>query len=154
MTERICQAYEQGVDYDSMLCLTFTNRASREMVERIGQRVGRDGLSHLQVGSVHRYCSKFLQNGEHLTPDTSIIDEGEAINILADYMNDDAQAVEADFRRRKVYRDVIDLSHHLSQVAHCHPKEVYLHPGILSAADWNAFRQICRLQQTEPTRPY
>ena len=152
LTERICQAHEQGVDYDSMLCLTFTNRASREMIERIGQRVGRDGLSHLQVGSVHRYCSKFLQNGEHLTPDTSIIDEGEAINILADYMKDDAQAVEADFRRRKVYRDVIDLSHHLSQVAHCHPKEVYLHPGILSAADWNAFRQICRLQQTEPTR--
>ena len=35
LTERIRGAHEQGISFDEMLCLTFTNRAARGMRERI-----------------------------------------------------------------------------------------------------------------------
>ena len=42
LAERIAVAHEKGVPFDSMLCLTFTNRASRGMRARIAERVGDD----------------------------------------------------------------------------------------------------------------
>lgn len=44
-----------NVDYKDMLCLTFTNRASREMKERIKQTVG-DVTADLFVGNLHRFA--------------------------------------------------------------------------------------------------
>ena len=35
LTERIRKALEQGIAIEDMLCLTFTNRAARGMMERI-----------------------------------------------------------------------------------------------------------------------
>ena len=40
LAERILRAHQRGVAYGDMLCLTFTNRASRSMRERIEQMAG------------------------------------------------------------------------------------------------------------------
>ncbi len=55
LAERIVWAYRQGVPFSSMACLTFTNRASRGMRDRIWQRLpNAEGLDLLFVGNVHR----------------------------------------------------------------------------------------------------
>ncbi len=63
-----------NVSFDKMLCLTFTNRAAREMSDRITLRMGLipEGLF---VGNLHRFCIRFLYANEIISPDTSIIDE-------------------------------------------------------------------------------
>ena len=48
LAERIRYAKEKGVRYEDMLCLTFTNRAAREMTNRIQKVVGGD-FSELMV---------------------------------------------------------------------------------------------------------
>ena len=69
LAERIAWAHSQGVAFADMACLTFTNRASRGMRERIFERLGTDRtaagtLDELFIGNVHRFCSQFLfQNG-------------------------------------------------------------------------------------------
>ena len=49
LAERIRYAKERGVRYEDMLCLTFTNRAAREMTNRIQKVVGGDS-TELMVG--------------------------------------------------------------------------------------------------------
>jgi DNA helicase-2/ATP-dependent DNA helicase PcrA len=70
----IYAAAVHNVGFDKMLCLTFTNRASREMADRISLRMGRipEGLF---VGNLHRFCIRFLYANDIISPDTSIIEE-------------------------------------------------------------------------------
>ena len=62
LPNRIRHARQQGLDYADMLCLTFTNRAAREMQNRIRFVMKEDDTSSLQVGNVHHSvpnsCSK------------------------------------------------------------------------------------------------
>ena len=72
LTERIRRAHERdGVPYDQMLCLTFTNRAARGMIERIRQNIDDEEISQVYVGNVHRFCSKFLFENNILPAETS-----------------------------------------------------------------------------------
>ena len=60
LAERIIRAHERGVPFEEMACLTFTNRASRGMRERIEMFSASNNLdtSGLFVGNVHRFCSQ------------------------------------------------------------------------------------------------
>ena len=71
LTERIVRAHSDGVAYEDMLCLTFTNRASRGMKNRITQRLGEDA-SQIYVGNVHRFCSNFLFSNA-LIPENTVV---------------------------------------------------------------------------------
>lgn len=84
LSERIVYAHEHGVDFSDMLCLTFTNRASRGMKDRVRQKVG-ENASQVFVGSVHRYCSNFLFANALIPENTSIIDEDDLADILLSF---------------------------------------------------------------------
>lgn len=72
-----------NVDYKDMLCLTFTNRASREMKERIKQTVG-DVTADLFVGNLHRFCIRFIYDNNLIPIDVSIADDTEQEEIFAE----------------------------------------------------------------------
>ena len=59
LSERVVHARTCGVDLSDMLCLTFTNRASRGMRDRIRQKIGEDADA-IFIGNVHRFCSSFF----------------------------------------------------------------------------------------------
>lgn len=84
LSERIVRAKQQGVGFDEMLCLTFTNRASRGMRDRVRQKVGEDACN-IFVGNVHRYCSNFLYNNALVPENSSIIDEDDLADILLSF---------------------------------------------------------------------
>lgn len=71
------------VDYKDMLCLTFTNRASREMKERIKNTVG-DVMADLFVGNLHRFCIKFIYENNLVPIDVGIADDTEQEEIFAE----------------------------------------------------------------------
>ena len=148
LAERIRYARERGVKYEDMLCLTFTNRAAREMTNRIQKVVGGD-FSELMVGNVHRFCSKFLFEQGRIPADSAIIDDEEAVSIIADYRNEDEEGVTRDFNRYKGYQTIIFFQHFIYQMEHQHPWKYYLHPESFTDDDREAVKYICASQKIE-----
>ena len=148
LAERIRYARERGVKYEDMLCLTFTNRAAREMTNRIQKVVGGD-FSELMVGNVHRFCSKFLFEQGRIPADSAIIDDEEAVSIIADYRNEDEEGVTRDFNRYKGYQTIIFFQHFIYQLEHQHPWKYYLHPESFTDDDREALKHICASQKIE-----
>lgn len=148
LAERIRYARERGVKYEDMLCLTFTNRAAREMTNRIQKVVGGD-FSELMVGNVHRFCSKFLFEQGRIPADSAIIDDEEVVSIIADYRNEDEEGVTRDFNRYKGYQTIIFFQHFIYQLEHQHPWKYYLHPESFTDDDREAVKHICASQKIE-----
>lgn len=67
LTYRIAHMMEQGVDPFNILALTFTNKAAKEMTERIGQIVGGAEAKNISMGTFHSVFSKILRfNAERI----------------------------------------------------------------------------------------
>ena len=64
-----------GVHSDSLVAMTFTNKAAKEMKERIGKFIGA-GQQIPYVGTFHSYCLRLLkQNNDKISvPNFSILD--------------------------------------------------------------------------------
>jgi DNA helicase-2/ATP-dependent DNA helicase PcrA len=61
LTCRIANILKHGHRASSVLALTFTNKASREMKERITTMVGRDNARYLWMGTFHSVFIRFLR---------------------------------------------------------------------------------------------
>ncbi|MBQ9637763.1 MAG: UvrD-helicase domain-containing protein [Prevotella sp.] len=148
LTERIRRAHRRdGVAYEDMLCLTFTNRAARGMQERIRENIDDDGVSKVYVGNIHRFCSKFLFEQSVIPAETSIIDDEDAISIVARYLDEDEVQVMDSPQRRREYFDIIHFSHFMQQLQSEQPKELRLHPESCNSEDVAAMKKICEVQK-------
>ena len=61
LTYKIAHLLELGMKPWSIMALTFTNKAAREMKERIGRLVGVELASHLYMGTFHSIFSRILR---------------------------------------------------------------------------------------------
>ena len=131
LAERVKRAVENGVKPENMLCLTFTNRASRGMRERIGSTVETD-LSDLFIGNIHRFCSKFLYDNGIVSQTGGILDEDDTLSVVNQLSKfvcegDEAEeVVSLDFDRQKRLTAVLQLQHLMMQYRLGHPKEVFI----------------------------
>ena len=67
LTYRIALLMDKGVDAFNILALTFTNKAAREMKERIGKIVGDSEARNLWMGTFHSVFARLLRvEGHHL----------------------------------------------------------------------------------------
>lgn len=146
LTERIRYAHEkEGVAYEDMLCLTFTNRAARGMMERIAGNIMDDGVENVFVGNVHRFCSKFLFSNGVIPAESSVIDEDDGISILARFAGEDEYVVLSNYAKRREYSDVFHLESMMHQIRHGYPKDLRVHPECISPSDMAALRRICEV---------
>lgn len=60
LTHRAAYLVEQGVWASHILCITFTNKAAREMKERITALIG-DEASHMWICTFHSMCVRILR---------------------------------------------------------------------------------------------
>ena len=61
LTYKIAWLLEQGLKPWNILALTFTNKAAREMKERIARLVGEERARYLQMGTFHSVFSRILR---------------------------------------------------------------------------------------------
>lgn len=146
LTERLRHAHEkEGVAYEDMLCLTFTNRAARGMMERIAGNITDDGVENVFVGNVHRFCSKFLFSNGVIPAESSVIDEDDGISILARFAGEDEYVVLSNYAKRREYSAVFHLESMMHQIRHSYPKDLRVHPECISQSDMAALRRICEV---------
>ncbi len=84
LTYRVAYLMEQGVDPRSILLLTFTNRAAREMLERAEQLVG-EGIATLWSGTFHHVCHRILRKHAEkvgYTRSFVILDRNDAVSLI------------------------------------------------------------------------
>lgn len=62
LTYRIANLMSKGIDSFSILSLTFTNKAAREMKKRIGQIVGESEAKNLWMGTFHSVFARILRS--------------------------------------------------------------------------------------------
>lgn len=147
LASRVRWAHSHGVAFEDMLCLTFTNRAARGMINRIGEVMDGEDLAPLHVGNVHHYCSRFLFEQQVVPADSSIVSDEETISILADYTHDDEERVIRDYQSSRNYQQILFFSHLMDQMRHGHPWSLYLHPEALTEGDREALRYLCNRQK-------
>jgi DNA helicase-2/ATP-dependent DNA helicase PcrA len=61
LTYRVAYLLNQGAKASEILCLTFTNKAAREMKERIGRVVGEEASRHVWMGTFHSTFARILR---------------------------------------------------------------------------------------------
>ncbi len=65
LTHRIAHLISQSIDPFSILALTFTNKAAREMKSRIGDLVGESEAKNLWMGTFHSVFARILRSEAH-----------------------------------------------------------------------------------------
>ena len=132
ITYRIAYLVEQvGVAPDSILAMTFTNKAAAEMAERVEHLVGGRTLAKPVISTFHSFCVRTLRrdiealqvNGKGYRKDFAIYDE-----------SDQQQLVKAAMKRLGVDDKQLTVRNVLSRISHAKnhlldPQEVYLQSG-------------------------
>lgn len=84
ITERVANLIARGVNPSSILCLTFTNKAGKEMQSRICERLGVDSPG-FYIGTFHSLCVKILKKfGDKIGYDKtfSIFDDDDQMSLM------------------------------------------------------------------------
>ena len=85
---------ELGVPPSHILCITFTNKAAREMRERLVASVGEENARQITAGTFHSVASRMLRKHVHLLDgygrgnDFVIYDEADTKSIIRKIMVD------------------------------------------------------------------
>ena len=91
LTTRIAYMIQQGVKPYNILAVTFTNKAAKEMKERIGKIIGEDKVKSMWVGTFHGICGRILRenidqyntsSGKNLDRNFTIYDESDSKQII------------------------------------------------------------------------
>jgi DNA helicase-2/ATP-dependent DNA helicase PcrA len=90
ITVRIAHLLKRGVRPEAILAMTFTNKAAREMRERVADLVGKKRAERLFVGTFHAFCIQLLrEHGKVVGLDRFTISDGsDQISILRSVMRE------------------------------------------------------------------
>jgi superfamily I DNA/RNA helicase len=85
LTARIAWLVSQGVDPASILAVTFTNKAAKEMRERVAANVSSEQAKKITLSTFHALCVRLLRKHAHLLgykENFSIFDEGDQMGLV------------------------------------------------------------------------
>ncbi len=91
LTFRIAYMMEQGIDPFNIMALTFTNKAAREMTERIGKIVGEGEAKNITMGTFHSVFSRILRyNADRLgyPSNFTIYDTQDSKSLIKDILKE------------------------------------------------------------------
>ena len=91
LTTRIAHLLAQGVDAFNILALTFTNKAAKEMKERVEKILGNGEARNLYIGTFHSVFARILRGEAHhlvYTRDFNIYDTDDAKSVLKTVINE------------------------------------------------------------------
>ncbi|MBQ8459007.1 UvrD-helicase domain-containing protein [bacterium] len=91
LTTRIAYMIKNGIRPRNILAVTFTNKAAKEMKERIGKILGEDTVKYMWVGTFHGICGRILREnidkyntatGKNLDKNFTIYDDSDTNQII------------------------------------------------------------------------
>lgn len=92
LTHRIAHLIrDREVAPRAILAVTFTNKAAREMRDRLQRLVGEATLDELSVGTFHAFCARLLRREARtvgLEPGFAIYDEADQLSVLRRAMDE------------------------------------------------------------------
>lgn len=91
LTMRIAHLITNGVDPFNILALTFTNKAAKEMKERIAKVVGESDARSLWMGTFHSVFARILRSEAHylgFPSNFTIYDSQDSLNVLKKVIKD------------------------------------------------------------------
>ncbi|MDR1434962.1 MAG: ATP-dependent helicase [Puniceicoccales bacterium] len=95
LTYRVAWLIERGVLHENILLLTFTNKAAKEMLQRVETLTGFPG-NLFYGGTFHHICQRLLRR--HLeNPNFVILDEDDSLALF----NDAMKSISPDFAKNK-----------------------------------------------------
>ena len=85
LTARIAWLVSQGIDPSSILAVTFTNKAAKEMRERVAANLSSVQAKQITLSTFHALCVRLLRKHAHLLgykENFSIFDEGDQMGLI------------------------------------------------------------------------
>ena len=91
LTSRIAYLIQNGVKPRNILAVTFTNKAAKEMKERLGGMLGESVVKYMWVGTFHGICGRILrenieqysfQSGKKLDKNFTIYDDADTNAVI------------------------------------------------------------------------
>lgn len=130
LTMRIAHLITNGVDPFNILALTFTNKAAKEMKERIAKVVGQSNARSLWMGTFHSVFARILRSEAHYLgypSNFTIYDQQDALNVIRKVLKD--MNIDADlYKPKKVQSRISNYKNNLITV-----KAYYNNPELMEA---------------------
>lgn len=91
LTTRIAHLVKNGTNPRNILAVTFTNKAAKEMKERLASILGEELVKYMWVGTFHSICGRILrqdidkyqfQSGKKLDKNFTIYDEQDSLAVI------------------------------------------------------------------------
>jgi DNA helicase-2/ATP-dependent DNA helicase PcrA len=153
LTQRVLKAINSAnIPQNRMACLTFTNRAAKNMIDRIEQEIG---SSDVFVGNIHNFCNSFLRKNHIIAYGVSLLDEEDSSLLMDDIYDDfvaNNNSVQVyDKYKKEPIRDIskgelLAVNSFINQKELAFPKEITKTPKVKfldEVSKENAYR-ICK----------
>lgn len=144
LTMRIAHLITNGVDPFNILALTFTNKAAKEMKERIAKVVGQSNARSLWMGTFHSVFARILRNEAHYLgypSNFTIYDQQDALNVIKKVLKD--MNIDADlYKPKKVQARISTYKNNLITV-----KAYYANPELVEADEKANMKFIGQIYQ-------
>ena len=130
LTMRIAHLITNGADPFNILALTFTNKAAREMKERIAKVVGNSDAKSLWMGTFHSVFARLLRSEAHylgFPSNFTIYDTQDSLNVLKKVLKE--MNIDSDlYKPKKVQGRISQYKNNLITV-----KAYYNNPELMEA---------------------
>jgi len=144
LTMRIAHLIHNGVDPFNILALTFTNKAAREMKDRIAKVVGDSNARSLWMGTFHSVFARILRiEGHYLgyPSNFTIYDQQDALNVIRKVLKD--MNIDADlYKPKKVQARISTYKNNLITV-----KAYFNNPELMEADEKANMKFIGKIYQ-------
>ena len=86
LAERLSMAIKSGIDQEKIVCLTFTNRAAKQMNDRAAKIMADQNKAF--IGNIHSFCSKFLRKHNAIPQISTLLDDEDVTNLINELMSE------------------------------------------------------------------
>lgn len=144
LTMRIAHLITNGVDPFNILALTFTNKAAKEMKERIAKVVGDSDARSIWMGTFHSVFARILRSEAHYLgypSNFTIYDQQDSLNVIKKVLKE--MNIDADlYKPKKVQSRISTYKNNLITV-----KAYFNNPELIEADERSNMKLLGQIYQ-------